>query len=55
MHACKLCGKKLKTQKSIDDGYGPICKKKHDAAEAEFLKRQITLDEEIEYQMKVAR
>ncbi|EGQ21097.1 hypothetical protein HMPREF9372_3380 [Sporosarcina newyorkensis 2681] len=53
MAICKRCNKPLKTSKSIEVGYGPVCKRKHDQAEAEFLKRQITLDEEIEYQEKV--
>lgn len=47
---CGRCGRKLKTQKSIEIGFGPVCKKKHEAAEAEFLKRQVTIDEELEYQ-----
>lgn len=47
MDACKRCGRKLKTQKSIEDGYGPVCKRKHEEAEAEFLKRQITIDQVI--------
>ncbi|WP_199083904.1 MULTISPECIES: DUF6011 domain-containing protein [unclassified Sporosarcina] len=55
MSKCKRCNKPLKTSESIQVGFGPVCKRKHDEAEAEFLKRQITLDEEIEYQLKVAR
>lgn len=55
MSKCKLCGKTLKTPESIKYGYGPICKRKHEEAEAEFLKRQITLDEELAYQERVAR
>ena len=50
---CKRCNRPLKTTKSIDDGYGPVCKQKHEEAEAEFLKRQITLDEELAYQEKL--
>lgn len=50
---CGRCGRKLKTAKSIEAGFGPVCKKKHEEAEAEFLKRQITIDEEIEYQTAV--
>lgn len=50
---CKRCNRPLKTTKSIDDGYGPVCKRKHEEAEAEFLKRQITLDEELAYQEKL--
>lgn len=55
MAICKRCNRPLKTTKSIDNGYGPVCKKKHEEAEAEFLKRQITIDEELSYQEKVAR
>ncbi len=45
MDACNRCGRKLKTQKSIDDGYGPVCKRKQAEADAEFEKIQITLEE----------
>lgn len=45
---CKRCGRKLKTQKSIDDGYGPVCKVKQAAADAEFERIQITIDQVIE-------
>lgn len=55
MAICGRCNRKLKTAKSIADGFGPVCKKKHEEAEAEFLKRQITLDEEMEYQQAVAK
>lgn len=47
---CKRCGKILKTHKSIEIGMGAICKKKQDAADAEFLKLQITIFEELQYQ-----
>ena len=47
---CGKCGKPLKTAKSIEVGMGPVCKKKQDAADAEFLKLQITIDEVLEYQ-----
>ncbi|PZX07923.1 hypothetical protein C7437_1011045 [Psychrobacillus insolitus] len=53
MSICKRCNRPLKTQMSIDTGYGPICKKKHDEAEEEFLKRQITIDDEIAYREKM--
>jgi len=46
----KRCSKPLKTAKSIEVGLGPVCKKKQDAADAEFAKLQITIDEELEYQ-----
>ena len=55
MDVCKRCNKPLKTRRSIEIGFGPICKKKHDEAEAEFLKLQVTIDDEMEYQKKVAR
>ncbi|WP_432355288.1 DUF6011 domain-containing protein [Sporosarcina sp. A2] len=55
MSKCGLCGKTLKTPNSIKNGYGPICKKKHDAAEAEFLKIQVTIDEELAYLERVKR
>lgn len=47
---CQRCHRKLKSQKSIEIGMGPICKKKHDRelAEAEFLKNQMTIDEVLE-------
>lgn len=48
MANCKRCGKPLKTGKSIDVGYGPVCKRKQDAADAEFEKVQVTIDEVIE-------
>lgn len=50
MAKCKRCKKPLKTLRSIEVGYGPICKRKHDEAEAEFLKLQITIDDEMQYQ-----
>lgn len=53
MNTCKRCNRKLKTTKSIEMGFGPVCKKKHDEAEAEFLKMQVTIDEEITYQEKL--
>lgn len=55
MSNCKRCNKPLKTVRNIDIGFGPVCKKKHDEAEAEFLKKQVTIDEELAYQQKVAR
>ncbi|MEN2468213.1 DUF6011 domain-containing protein [Ornithinibacillus sp. JPR2-1] len=53
MGVCKRCNRKLKTQKSIEVGFGPVCKKKHDEAEAEFLKMQVTIDDELQYQEKM--
>lgn len=55
MAQCERCGRPLKTQTSIKVGYGPVCKRKHDVAEAEFLKIQVTIDEELDYQKKVKR
>ncbi|MEK3890225.1 DUF6011 domain-containing protein [Bacillus sp. FSL K6-3431] len=53
MTVCKRCNRPLKITKSIDNGYGPVCKKKHEEAEVEFLKRQITIDEALDYMKKV--
>lgn len=50
MESCKRCGRPLKSAESIAKGYGSICKKKQDAADAEFLKIQINIFEELEYQ-----
>ncbi|GKV70258.1 hypothetical protein NCCP2716_27560 [Sporosarcina sp. NCCP-2716] len=55
MAACGRCGRPLKTPESVRDGYGPICKRKQEEAEAEFLRIQVTIDEELEYQKKVKR
>lgn len=52
---CKRCNRKLKTPKSIEAGYGPTCKRKQEEADAEFLRIQITMDEELAYQEKVKR
>lgn len=48
MQTCGRCGRELKTQKSIDEGYGPVCKKKQAAEDAEFERIQVTIDEVIE-------
>ncbi|WP_186321430.1 DUF6011 domain-containing protein [Bacillus sp. FJAT-22090] len=45
---CKRCNRPLRTPKSIEEGYGPVCKKKQAEADAEFLKRQLTLEEVME-------
>ena len=55
MGTCKRCNRPLKTPRSIEVGFWPVCKRKHDEAEAEFLKRQVTIDEVMEYQERVAR
>ncbi|BDH60114.1 hypothetical protein MTP04_02440 [Lysinibacillus sp. PLM2] len=46
---CNRCNRKLKSQKSIDVGMGPTCKKKHEQelADIEFQKMQITIYEEM--------
>ena len=51
METCGRCGRKLKTQKSIDDGYGPVCRVKQAVADVEFERIQITLDEVIEQEL----
>lgn len=53
MTKCKRCKKPLKTLKSVSVGYGSVCKKKQAAEDAAFLKMQITIYEEFEYQEKV--
>ena len=55
MSNCKRCGRELKSDISTVQGYGPVCKKKQEAADAEFLRIQITIDEELAYQDKVRK
>ncbi|MEG0259577.1 MAG: DUF6011 domain-containing protein [Lysinibacillus sp.] len=45
MKLCARCNRKLRSQKSIDVGFGPTCKKKfmEEAADAEFKKNQMTI------------
>lgn len=47
MKLCERCNRPLRSQKSMDAGMGPICKKKQaiEDAEAEFEKIQIKIDE----------
>lgn len=45
---CGRCDRELKTQKSIEEGYGPVCKVKQAAEDAEFERIQVTIDEVIE-------
>ncbi len=47
IETCGRCGRKLKTAKSIEQGFGPVCYKKHleEEAAAEFERNQITMDE----------
>ncbi|WP_188006843.1 DUF6011 domain-containing protein [Sporosarcina sp. ANT_H38] len=53
MGVCNRCGRELKTQKSIDDGYGPVCKKKQSTEDAEFEKIQITLEEVVKLEVAI--
>ena len=55
MITCKRCNKPLKTAHSVKDGYGAICKRKQAEADAEFEKRQVTIDEVLDYQEKSKR
>lgn len=50
MQQCNRCGRQLKTTKSIEEGYGPVCKQKYlkELADMEFEKNQLTMDEVIE-------
>lgn len=43
---CGRCNRKLKTEKSIKQGFGPVCYKKHlqEQADEEFKKNQTTID-----------
>lgn len=46
IETCGRCGRKLKTAKSIEQGFGLVCYKKHlEEAAAEFERNQITMDE----------
>lgn len=42
---CGRCGRELKTAKSIEDGYGPVCKRKKAAEDEEFERIQVTIEE----------
>lgn len=44
---CGRCNRKLKSEKSRELGFGPVCKRKHDA---DLAAQQITIDEAIETQ-----
>ena len=52
MQQCSRCGRQLKSTKSIDEGYGSVCKKKHERelAQAEFEKNQLTMDEVLSHE-----
>lgn len=52
---CRRCKKPLKTAKSIELGFGPVCKRRQEIADAEFEKKQVTIFEVFEYQEKVAQ
>lgn len=55
MITCKRCNRPLKSSRSIAAEYGPTCKRKQEEADAEFLRIQITIDEELAYQDNVKR
>ncbi|PAE27888.1 hypothetical protein CHI07_16960 [Paenibacillus sp. 7884-2] len=48
--SCKLCGRELTDEISLERGYGPVCYEKHlkAVADEEFEKNQVTIDEVIE-------
>lgn len=52
MHQCARCNRQLKSEKSIELGYGPTCYRKHlkEQADAEFLRNQMTIDEVIQHE-----
>ncbi|QDQ03171.1 hypothetical protein FOH38_23530 [Lysinibacillus fusiformis] len=45
MDVCARCNRKLRSQKSIGEGMGPVCKRKakKEADDEEFRKIQITI------------
>ncbi|KIL79563.1 DUF6011 domain-containing protein [Bacillus badius] len=45
MKLCERCNRPLRSQKSIDVGMGPVCKKKQEEEDVEFEKIQIKIDE----------
>lgn len=52
MHQCARCNRQLKSEKSMELGYGPTCYRKHlkEQADAEFLRNQMTIDEVIQHE-----
>ncbi|MEK4030825.1 DUF6011 domain-containing protein [Pseudobacillus sp. FSL P4-0506] len=48
MKLCERCNRPLRSQKSMDAGMGPVCKKKQEKEDAEFEKIQIKIDEVLE-------
>ena len=51
MKLCGRCNRQLKTAKSMELGFGPVCFKKHqqELADAEFERNQVTIDEVMQY------
>ncbi|WP_342573732.1 DUF6011 domain-containing protein [Solibacillus sp. FSL K6-1781] len=47
MKLCGRCNRQLKTSKSMELGFGPVCYRKHqqELADAEFVRNQVTIDE----------
>lgn len=51
---CKRCGRPLKDEQSIAEGFGRTCKKKFEVEEAEFQRIQITIDDALRiHQLKI--
>ncbi|MER2119233.1 MAG: DUF6011 domain-containing protein [Solibacillus sp.] len=50
MKLCGRCNRQLKTSKSMELGFGPVCYKKHqqELADDEFERNQVTMDEVIQ-------
>lgn len=50
MKLCERCNRPLKSEKSMADGMGRVCKKKkaEEEVEAEFERNQLTIDEMLE-------
>ena len=51
MKLCERCNRQLKTSKSMELGFGPVCYRKHqqEQADVEFERNQVTIDEVIQH------
>ena len=50
---CKMCGKELKTWKSIQKGFGPVCEKKY--LDDVYNNQQMTLDKFLHERKEILR
>lgn len=51
MELCGRCNRQLRTSKSMELGFGPVCYKKYqqELADAKFERNQVTIDEVIQH------